>query len=224
MTENFTEICGLVPFLSQSSDRVTENFPEICPKQGLRRVTSRKEATIASMSVNHTVEATNPFSDEGFKARWRAHQMRQNEKTKALRAKQEMGSDALLLSNAIVASDETSDRSSMDTMPSTALDESVPSDAAQRPGKIPNRKPEEPRRSGLHPGDWKTLPRRGEIMAKAKEIVESPEGRREVERLRELRRARAKKEAREEPSDIHLGTKLRTREWVLEASRHLKDL
>ena len=188
------------------------------PEARFAKRDEQTEATIASMSVNHTVEATNPFSDEGFKARWRAHQMRQNEKTKALRAKQEMGSDALLLSNAIVASDETSDRSSTDTMPSTALDESFPSDAAQRPGKISNRKPEEPRRSGLHPGDWKTFPRRGEIMAKAKEIVESPEGRREVERLRELRRARAEKEAQ------HLGTKLRTREWVLEASRHLKDL
>lgn len=60
-------------------------------------------------------------------------------------------------------------------------------------------------------------------MAKAKEFVESPEGRREVERLRELRRARANKEAKEEPSDIHLGTRLRTREWVLEASKHFKD-
>jgi hypothetical protein len=171
------------------------------------------------MSVNHTVKATNPFSDEGFKARWQAHQMRQNEKTRALFAKQEMGSfDAL-------ASDGTSDRSSRDTLPSTALpvDESVPSDAAQRPGKISNRKPEEPRRSGLHPGDWKTWPRRGEIMAKVKEIVESPEGRREVERLRELRRARAKKEAQEELSDIHdihLETELRIREWVHETSQH----
>ena len=171
------------------------------------------------MSVNHTVKATNPFSDEGFKARWQAHQMRQNEKTRALFAKQEMGSfDAL-------ASDGTSDRSSRDTLPSSALpvNESVPSDAAQRPGKISNRKPEEPRRSGLHPGDWKTWPRRGEIMAKVKEIVESPEGRREVERLRELRRARAKKEAQEELSDIHdihLETELRIREWVHESSQH----
>ena len=164
---------------------------------------------------NHSNEAvTNPFDDEVFKARWRANQIRRNKLSEARREE-----DATVLSS--TATHESSDRSSRDTLPGSSFEGSLPgaSETAQLPDKVTNGKPSKPR-SGLDPGVWKTMPRRGEIMARVREMVESPEGQREIQRLRELRRARIVKAAHE-AGEGAMDDSERVRAWTVEASNHL---